>query len=192
MTAPVGSVCLFCSAVDGLPENFRRAAAEFGRACAHRRLRLVYGGSGRGLMGEAARAAMAAGGEVIGAMPRFLIAPEVANPDITELRLVDTLAQRKEIMGELADAFVCLPGGVGTLDELLEMVTTYDLRLHRKPTLLCDLDGFWQPFQAMMAAFDRRGVLRPGLAASYRLLPDVPAVMAALAGHLRRSPESPA
>lgn len=185
MTAPIGSVCLFCSAVDGLPQVFRDAAAEFGTACARQRLRLVYGGSGRGLMGEAARAAMAAGGEVIGVMPRFLIAPEVANPDITELRLVDTLAQRKEIMGELADAFVCLPGGVGTLDELLEMVTTYDLRLHRKPTFLCNVDGFWEPFQAMIAAFDRRGVLRASFASSYRILPDVPAVMAALAAHLR-------
>lgn len=185
MTAPVGSVCLFCSAVDGLPESFRQAAAEFGRECAHRRLRLVYGGSGRGLMGEAARAAMEAGGEVIGVMPRFLIAPEVANPDITELRLVDTLAQRKEVMGDLADAFVCLPGGVGTLDELLEMVTTYDLQLHRKPTFLCNIDGFWDPFDAMIAAFGRRGVLRPRFASSYRLLPDVPAVMVALAAPLR-------
>lgn len=185
MTVRVRSVCLFCSAVDGLPESFRRAAGEFGRGCAHRRLRLVYGGSGRGLMGEAARAAMAAGGEVIGVMPRFLISPEAASPDIAELRLVDTLAQRKEVMVGLADAFVCLPGGVGTLDELLEMVTTYDLRLHRKPTFLCNIDGFWDPFEAMIAAFDRRGVLRPSFTSSYRLLPDVPAVMTALAAHLR-------
>jgi len=174
------AVGLFCSAVEGLPLSFRQAAAEFGTQCARRGWRVVYGGSRRGLMGEAARAAMAAGGEVIGVMPHFLSAPEVANHDITELRMVDTLAQRKEVMCALSDAFVCLPGGVGTLDELLEMITMFDLRLHRKPTLLCSVDGFWEPFRALLDALDARGVIRPSLRASYRIVPDVASVMAAL------------
>ncbi len=175
------SVGLFCSAVEGLAPSFRAAAAEFGTQCAIRGWRLVYGGSRRGLMGEAARAAMAAGGEVVGVMPHFLAAPEVANHDITELRMVDTLAQRKEVMCALSDAFVCLPGGVGTLDELLEMITMFDLRLHRKPTLLCSVDEFWEPFRALLDAFEARGVLRSSLRSSYQIVPDVSATLAALA-----------
>jgi uncharacterized protein (TIGR00730 family) len=174
------SVGLFCSAVEGLPPSFGAAATEFGTQCAKRGWRLVYGGGRRGLMGVAARATMAAGGEVIGVMPHFLAAPEVANHDITELRMVDTLAQRKEVMCALSDAFICLPGGVGTLDELLEMITMFDLGLHRKPTFLCNVDGFWEPFRALLEAFDARGVLRPRLRTSYRIVPDVPAALAAL------------
>jgi uncharacterized protein (TIGR00730 family) len=176
------SVCLFCSAVEGLAPLLRQSAVEFGTQCAQRGWRLVYGGGRRGLMGEAARAAMAAGGEVIGVMPHFLAAPEVANHDITELRMVDTLAQRKEAMCALSDAFVCLPGGVGTLDELLEMITMFDLRLHQKPTLLCNVDGFWDPFRGVLDAFEARGVLRPSLRNSYRIVPDVAAAMTALEG----------
>lgn len=174
------SVGLFCSAVETLPPSFRSAAQAFGGECAKRGWRLVYGGSRRGLMGEAARAAMAAGGEVIGVMPHFLSAPEVANHDITELRMVDTLARRKEVMCELSDAFVCLPGGVGTLDELLEMITMFDLRLHRKPTVLCSVDGFWEPFRALLEKFEACGVLRPTLRASYLIVPDVAATIATL------------
>jgi len=174
------SVGLFCSAVEGLSPSFRTAANIFGSECARRGWRLVYGGGRRGLMGEAARAAMAAGGKVIGVMPHFLAAPEVANHDITELRMVDTLAQRKEVMCTLSDAFVCLPGGVGTLDELLEMITMFDLRLHRKPTFLCSIDKFWEPFRALLETFEAKGVLRPSLQDSYQIVPDVPSVMAAL------------
>lgn len=181
------SVCLFCSAVEGLPPAFRAAASAFGTECARRGWRLIYGGSRKGLMGDAARAAMAAGGEVVGVMPHFLAAPEVANRDITELRMVDTLAQRKEVMCALSDAFVCLPGGVGTLDELLEMITMFDLRLHQKPTLLCSVDGFWDSFGALLETFEARGVLRPTLKASYRIVPDVAAAMTALEGLAPRS-----
>jgi len=180
------SIGLFCSAVEALPPSFRAAANAFGTECATRGWRLVYGGSRRGLMGEAARAAMAAGGDVVGVMPHFLSAPEVANRDITELRMVDTLARRKEVMCELSDAFVCLPGGVGTLDELLEMITMFDLGLHRKPTLLCNIDGFWEPFRILLDKFGACGVLRPSLRASYQIAPDVPATMAALENTLAR------
>jgi uncharacterized protein (TIGR00730 family) len=100
--------------------------------------------------------------------------------------MVDTLARRKEVMCELSDAFVCLPGGVGTLDELLEMITMFDLRLHRKPTFLCSVDGFWEPFHTLLDKFDACGVLRPSLRASYRIVPDVPATMAALESALAR------
>ncbi|TMH50930.1 MAG: TIGR00730 family Rossman fold protein, partial [Betaproteobacteria bacterium] len=139
------SVCLFCSAVEDLPVAARSLAAEFGAACAGRGLRLVYGGSGRGLMGIAARAAAAAGGDVLGIMPRHLIRPERAAADLGTLEIVESLAERKQLMTESADLFVALPGGIGTLDELLEMLTMNDLGLQDKPVILCASDGFWQP-----------------------------------------------
>lgn len=180
---PKRSVGLFCSAASNLPRTFLGAAQEFGTECARRGWRLVYGGSHVGLMGEAATAALAAGGEVIGVMPHVLVAREMAKRDVTELRLVDTLAQRKEIMIQLADVFVCLPGGIGTLDELLEVLSTNDLGYHEKPIFLCDLDGFWAPFDAMIRAFAGRGVLRARGRNAYSLYPDVPALMAGLGAY---------
>jgi len=175
------SVGLFCSATDGLSAAAQDAAAAFGAGVARNGWRLVYGGSDRGLMGIAARAAMAAGGTVLGVMPRGLIQREQAAARITELRIVETLAQRKEVMIAEADLFVGLPGGVGTLDELLEVITTFDIGLHVKPTVLCDVDGFWQPFVAMVRGFDAYGVLRPGVMRSFALAADVDATLAAIA-----------
>src|SRR3981189_909926 len=157
------SVCLFCSAVEDLPAAARSLAAEFGTACAGRGLRLVYGGSGRGLMGIAPPAAAAAGGEVLGIMPRHLIRPERAAADLGTLKIVESLAERKQLMTESADLFVALPGGIGTLDELLEMLTMNALGLQDKPVILCASDGFWQPFIAMIERFRAYGVLRPSV-----------------------------
>lgn len=175
------SVGLFCSAADGLPASAQDAAAAFGAGVARRGWRLVYGGSDRGLMGIAARAAMAAGGAVLGVMPRGLIQREQAAARITELRIVETLAARKETMIAEADIFVGLPGGVGTLDELLEVITTFDIGLHAKPTLLCNVDGFWDPFVALVRALSAYGVLRAGVTQSFALAADVAATLAAIA-----------
>lgn len=182
------AVGLFCGANDALPAAFRRAAAAFGSGLAARGITLVYGGSSRGLMGEAARAARAAGGRVVGVMPRQLVARERAAADLDQLLLVDSLADRKQRIADLADLFVALPGGVGTLDEALEMITWYDAGLARKPTLFVDVEGFWQPFAAMMAAFAAAGVLRPQIAGAWSLHPDVPAVLAAIDGALAAGP----
>src|SRR5882757_3311030 len=157
------SVCLFCSAVEDLPAAARSLAAEFGAACAARGLRLVYGGSGRGLMGIAARAAAAAGGEVLGIMPRQLIRPERAAENIGTLQIVDSLAERKQRMTEAADLFVAIPGGIGTLNELIEMLTLNDLGLQAKPVILCATDGFWEPFAALIERFGAYGVLRASI-----------------------------
>ncbi len=175
------SVGLFCSASDGLPAAAQDAAAAFGTGVARHGWRLVYGGSDRGLMGVAARAAMTASGTVLGVMPRGLIQREQAAARITELRIVDTLAQRKEAMIAESDLFVGLPGGIGTLDELLEVITTFDIGLHAKPTVLCNVDGFWDPFVAMVKALDAYGVLRPGVMQSFALAADVDATLAAIA-----------
>jgi uncharacterized protein (TIGR00730 family) len=160
---PKRSVCLFCSASppDALPVAARALAAEFGAGCAARGYRLIYGGSRRGLMGIAAHAAFAAGGEVLGIMPRHLIRKEVAEDEVGTLHIVDTLAERKQRMAELADAFVALPGGIGTLDELLEMLTLNELGLQDKPVILCASDGFWRPFGALLDSLRAYGTLRP-------------------------------
>jgi len=180
---PARAVGLFCSAAPSLPGSMIEAARDFGTICAERSWRMVYGGSRNGLMGEAATAALAAGGQVVGVMPHFLVAREAAKRDITELHLVDTLAQRKEMMIDLADLFVCLPGGVGTLDELLEVLTTNDLGRHDKPVFLCNIDGFWAPFHGMIESFTVRGVMRPRGRGGYRLFPDVPSLIGAIAAH---------
>jgi uncharacterized protein (TIGR00730 family) len=158
------SVCLFCSAKEGLPAAAQGVAAEFGAACAARGLRLVYGGSGRGLMGIAARASVAAGGEVLGIMPRHLLRPEQAAEDLGTLVVVNSLAERKQKMSEASDLFVAIPGGIGTLNELIEMLTLNDLGLQAKPVILCATDGFWEPFTALIERFQSYGVLRESIA----------------------------
>jgi uncharacterized protein (TIGR00730 family) len=178
------SVCLFCSAIEDLPASARDLAAEFGAACAARDLRLVYGGSGRGLMGIAARAAAAAGGEVLGIMPRHLIRPERAAENIGTLVIVDSLAERKQRMSDAADLFVALPGGIGTLNELIEMLTLNDLGLQSKPVILCASDGFWQPFVAMIERFRAYGVLRPSVGRSLSITSSVEEAMRVIEGHL--------
>jgi hypothetical protein len=177
----MGSVCVFASANDALPAVLRDAAEAAGAGIARLGHTLVYGGSSRGLMGAAARGAVAAGGRVVGVMPRHLAGRERAAIDIAEIHLVDTLSERKQRMGDLADLFLVLPGGVGTLDEALEMITWYDVGLSRKPVLFVDVDGFWQGFAAMMAGLRGRGVLRPDIDGAWRMLPDIDAALEAVA-----------
>jgi uncharacterized protein (TIGR00730 family) len=178
------SVCLFCSAVEDLPVAAQELAADFGAACAARGLRLVYGGSGRGLMGIAARAAAAAGGEVLGIMPRHLIRPERAADNIGTLVIVESLAERKQRMTEAADLFVALPGGIGTLNELIEMLTLNDLRLQDKPVILCASDDFWGPFVALIERFRAYGVLRPSVERTLRVAASVDEAMLLIEDHL--------
>lgn len=175
------SVCLFCSAADNLPERAQSAARRFGEEVARRGWRLVYGGSARGLMGIAARAAIDSGGRVLGVMPEHLMDRERVAAGITELRIVRSLAERKELMIQSSDAFVALPGGVGTLDELLEVISTYDIALHAKPTVLCNVDGFWDSFAAMIKTQSAYGVIRPAALRSFAIAADVDATLAMLA-----------
>lgn len=182
------SVCFFGSASDQAPAPALAAARAFGEACAGRRWRLVYGGSRKGLMAAAASAALAAGGEVIGVMPRLLVARELADPTITRLHVVDSLAERKQMMADLADAFVALPGGVGTLDELVEMVTWCDLGVHRKPTFLCNVDGFWDPLLGLIERFRAARMLRPSVAGSLIVVDGAVALIDAVGRHLAGAP----
>ncbi len=140
-------VCVFCGSLPGGDPAYADAARDLGQRLAARGVGLVYGGARVGLMGAVADAALAAGGEVIGVIPQGLVRRELAHAALSELQVVETLGERKARMVELADAFVALPGGFGTLDELFEVVTRSQLGLHGKPAGLLDVAGYWQPLR---------------------------------------------
>ena len=135
------AVAVFCGSREGNDPAFAAAAAALGRGLAEGGMRLVYGGGGIGLMRVLADAALAAGGAVTGVMPAFLRRREVAHPAVADLITTDSMQTRKLLMAELADAFVALPGGLGTLDETVEILTWRQLGLHAKPLILCDVAG---------------------------------------------------
>ena len=144
------SVCLFCGSSNGARPEYVQAAAQFGRILAEEGARLVYGGGGIGLMGAGAKAAHGTGGEVFGVMPDFLRRHEVIYDEV-ETKVVTNMHDRKRIMFENSDAFAIFPGGVGTLEEVVELMSWRRLDLHRKPIVFLDLHSFWRPFFAMMA-----------------------------------------
>ncbi|MEZ5659024.1 MAG: TIGR00730 family Rossman fold protein [Burkholderiaceae bacterium] len=150
-------ICVFCGAKAGHDPRWRDLAQATGRALARRGLGLVYGGGGIGLMGELAQSAMAAGGEVMGIIPRSLIRQEVGAFAITHLDVVDTMAERKMLMLARADGFLVLPGGLGTLDELFEVLTLHQIGLHDKPIAIVDADGYYAPLRAMLDRFVEAG-----------------------------------
>lgn len=143
-------ICVFCGASAGHDPSYLAAAHAVGEGLATRGIGLVYGGGRVGLMGAVAEAALAAGGEVIGVIPQGLVDRELAHPGLTELRIVATLHERKAIMADLADAFIALPGGLGTLEELAEVVSWAQLELHAKPIGLLDVGEYWRPLLAWL------------------------------------------
>lgn len=142
---PFDTICVYSGSSLGTDPVYADSATALGTMLASKGIRLVYGGGGVGLMGQVANAAMDSGGEVIGVIPRGLFQRDVANHHITELREVHSMHERKQLMYELADAFVALPGGLGTLEELAEITTWAQLGLHRKPIALFDIKGYWRP-----------------------------------------------
>ncbi len=179
-TGPIKSVAVFCASNDGLPEAWQAAARDAGDRLARAGLRVVYGGSQVGLMGEMARAAMAAGGDVVGVLPGQLVRNEVAERTISELILVETLEARKTMMAEFADCFLVLPGGLGTLDEVVTELLRFDLGQHGKTAYLLNVDGFWDTLLAVFEHFDSSGVLRPGALDGLRIAPSMDAFLAAI------------
>ena len=161
---PIRNVAVFCASATGTNPLFRVAAEALGRALAQRDLGLIYGGAAVGLMGAVADAALAAGGRVVGVMPQFFIdnaqpGAEVAHPTLTELHLTNSMHTRKALMAERADAFLILPGGFGTLEELFEVVTWQVLRIHAKPIILINIDGFYDPLLAFLDHCVTQGVI---------------------------------
>jgi len=156
----VRSICVYCGSGSGTRPAYAQAARALGAEAAARGLRVVYGGASVGLMGTLADAALDAGGEVEGVIPRRLVDRELAHPALTRLHVVETMLERKELMASLADAFVALPGGIGTLDELFETMTWTQLGIHLKPSGLLDVDGYWRPLVAMLDRQVEEGFLR--------------------------------
>ena len=156
----IRNVCVYCGSSAGAEPRFADAADALGQALAEADVGLVFGGGGDGLMGRLARATLAAGGRVTGIIPKFLVAREHALVGAQELVVVDGMHQRKQLMFERADAFIALPGGVGTLEELVEQLTWAQLQRHRKPVLLADIDGFWRPLLALFAHMRNLGFIR--------------------------------
>ncbi len=158
---PPQRVCVFCGANAGVNPVFAAAAGELGALLARRGHRLVYGGGGVGLMGVLADAALDAGGEVIGVIPQALSALELAHPRVPDMRVVSGMHARKALMAELADGFVALPGGFGTLEELFEVVTWAQLGIHRKPIGLLNVAGYYDPLVAFLAEAAAQGFIQP-------------------------------
>ncbi len=143
------SICLYCGSSANTRESHRAAATEFGTLLASHGISLVFGGGRVGLMGLAADAALKAGGEVIGVIPDFLVEREVGHAECTTLHTTTTMHERKQQMAELSDAFVILPGGLGTLDEAFEIITWKQLGLHDKPIIIANIDGYWDALNTL-------------------------------------------
>ena len=186
----IRSLCVYCGSSMGRDPAHREAAAAVGTLMAASGVRLVYGGGAVGLMGVVADAVMAGGGEVIGVIPKGLFSNEVGHQGITELVEVDSMHQRKQRMAEEADAFLALPGGLGTLEELAEITTWAQLGIHAKPVGVLDLDGFWQPLLDFLDGAVEAGFLRPANRELVVRITDVDDVLAVLGGH--HTPENPA
>lgn len=154
------SVCVFCASNHGAKPIYREAAAEVGRLLAGQAIELVYGGGCVGLMGTVADAALSAGGRAVGVMPVALVEREIAHTGLTELHVVASMHERKARMADLSDAFVALPGGFGTLDELCEILTWAQLGIHRKPVGLLNVAGYYDHFLALLDHQVREGLLQ--------------------------------
>jgi uncharacterized protein (TIGR00730 family) len=173
-------LCVYCGSSDAVDARYRQAAKDLGLRLAKAGVELVYGGGRVGLMGLLAEEALSANGTVIGIIPRRLLDAEVAHRGVTELVVVDSMHDRKRLMAEKADAFAILPGGIGTLDEFFEIVSWKQLRLHDKPILLVDIDGYWTPLRTLLDHIVVNGFARPQTRGFVQVVPSVSALMGAL------------
>lgn len=176
------TLCVFAGSNVGGDPAYRRAAEDLGRALVAREIDLVYGGARVGLMGVVADTVLAGGGRVIGVIPEALVAKEVAHHDLTELRIVGSMHERKAIMADLSHGFVALPGGWGTLEELFEVLTWAQLGLHRKPCGLLNANGYFDGLLAFVDHAIREGFVRP----EYRAMLLVADTPAELLDHIAR------
>lgn len=186
--AEIKSICVFCGSSSAVAETHKDAARRFGAILAENGVRLIYGGGRVGLMGLVADGAAQAGGEVIGVIPDFLERIEVGNREISELVVTDSMHARKARMYELADAFVTLPGGLGSLDETFEVITWTQLKLSAKPVVVVNIDGYWQPLLALIDHVIAAGFARPANRDILQVVDDVEAVLPALRA-IERAPD---
>lgn len=175
------SLCIFCGSSLGNNPGYAAVAARVGELVARRGLTLIYGGGRVGLMGTLADAALAAGGRVVGVIPQMLMDREVGHAGLSQLHVVRTMSERKLLMGDLADSFLALPGGIGTMDELFEAWTWTQLGLHRKPCALLNQDGYYDPLLAFLDRAVAQGFLQPRYRAALLLAADPEAALDRLA-----------
>tara|TARA_B110000263_G_scaffold47183_1_gene39165 strand:- start:3889 stop:4431 length:543 start_codon:yes stop_codon:yes gene_type:complete len=157
----IKSLCVYCGSSEKGPEKHLREAKKLGYAMSQRKVRLIYGGGRVGVMGAVADAVIENNGAVTGVIPEFLMRHEVGHTGITELEIVTSMHERKARMAELSDGFIVLPGGLGTLEELFEIITWKQLGLHNKPIIVVNIDGYWDSLQKTIQNMSNEGYLRP-------------------------------
>jgi uncharacterized protein (TIGR00730 family) len=173
-------LCVYCGSSGAVDRQYREAASELGARLAAAGIGLVFGGGRVGLMGLLADAALAGGGEVIGIIPSRLRDAELAHPGATELVVVKSMHERKRLMAEKADAFAVLPGGIGTLDEMFEILSWRQLKLHEKPIFLVDIGGYWAPLLGLLGHIVEQGFAGPATLGLLQAVAGVPALLEAL------------
>ena len=178
--AVLQSICVYCGSRAGSHPGHAEAARRLGTLLGERRLKLVFGGGGIGLMGVVANAVLRAGGTAVGVIPRRLHDIEIAHDGVGDLRIVESMHERKQMMFELADAFVSLPGGLGTLDETFEIVTWRQLGYHDKPVVVVDSAGYWQPFFDLVDGVIAGGFADPQARTLYTVVSNVEDVLPTL------------
>ena len=177
---PAFSMCIYCGSRSGANARFVAAAREVGTWIGAHGGQLVYGGGNNGLMGEVADATLAAGGRVVGVIPKALVEKEWSKHDCTELHIVDSMHDRKQLMAERADAFLALPGGIGTFEELFEVWTWRQLGYHAKPLGLLDVDGYYQPLLQFLGTSVQQGFMSDWQLALVKVTADAPALLRSL------------
>lgn len=189
----VRNICVYCGSGKGGSPAYVAAARTLGQALAEQEIGLVYGGGGLGLMGEVAHATLTHGGRVTGVIPRFLTRREHMLRDVTELIITEDMHERKRQMFERSDAFVALPGGIGTLEELVEQLTWVQLGRHSKPVIVVNIENFWDPFLDLLTHMKADGFIRTGVDVCFTVVNDaekiVPAVIATTAERPRPTDE---
>ena len=177
------SLCVFCGSSSGANPAYAEAACATGRALAQRGIALVYGGGHVGLMGEVADAALAAGGQAIGVMPRHLVEREIAHQNLTRLDVVESMHERKARMGELADGFIALPGGAGTLEELFEQWTWAQLGRHAKPCAVLNVAGYYDALLAQARHMVDEGFMKRDYLDMLIVAPNIEEILAGMAAY---------
>ena len=180
------SICVYCGSSDGTDPAMLAAAEAMGTAMGEAGLALVYGGGNNGLMGAVARAVLSAGGQVTGIIPDFLRDKERMLDGAQEMIVVPDMHTRKRLMFERADAFVALPGGIGTLEELVEQMTWVQLDRHAKPVVIADIAGFWRPLLSLIAHMRQNGFIRPAAEVRYQVAESVPDIIPMIRATLER------
>ena len=186
----IKTVCVYCGSGPGTNPRFVEAAEALGKIFAENNIRLVYGGGSVGLMGAIAKSVLAHGGAVTGIIPDFLRARELALNSVQEMVVTPDMHERKRLMFERSDAFVALPGGVGTLEELVEMMTWQQLGRHAKPILLANIEGFWEPLLALLAHMRSAEFIRPKLEVDVLKAERVEDILPRLRAAARQIPET--